>query len=196
MNLTQKNTKERIIDVALDFFTRKGFSGVSVREIVEKAGVSKPTLYYYFTNKEDLYLSLIRNSFLHFNEQLLAITALPADNLRDKLLDITSHYLDFCRKFPREIKLSLMSIYRTETSAPRVDMARFARPAIAAIADVIGRGIKRGEIKEADPVRLALQLLGMIHIQFLIALQQVDFPLPLSGAKELVETFLTGIESR
>jgi AcrR family transcriptional regulator len=33
---------------------KKGYTATSVRKIVEEAGVSKPSLYYYFGNKEEL----------------------------------------------------------------------------------------------------------------------------------------------
>ena len=41
----QKN-KERILIAAATLFANKGYAGTSVREIVEAAGVTKPTLYY------------------------------------------------------------------------------------------------------------------------------------------------------
>ena len=45
---------------ALQLFTQKGYASSSVREIVARAGVTKPVLYYYFRNKEDIYLCLIQ----------------------------------------------------------------------------------------------------------------------------------------
>jgi len=38
----------------IDLFSEKGYASTSVREIVEKAGVTKPVLYYYFKNKEGM----------------------------------------------------------------------------------------------------------------------------------------------
>ena len=49
----------RIMLEAARLFTRKGFAATSVREIVEAAGVTKPTLYYYFKSKDDLFLSIL-----------------------------------------------------------------------------------------------------------------------------------------
>ena len=44
------------LSAARELFARKGYSGTSVREIVAAADVTKPVLYYYFRNKEGLYL--------------------------------------------------------------------------------------------------------------------------------------------
>ena len=47
--------KERIINAALDEIASKGFKKASTNAIVEKAGISKGTLFYYFGSKEELF---------------------------------------------------------------------------------------------------------------------------------------------
>ena len=47
--------KERIINAALDEIASKGFKKASTNAIVEKAGISKGTLFYYFSSKEELF---------------------------------------------------------------------------------------------------------------------------------------------
>lgn len=48
------DNKERITRIATELFAYKGYNAVSVQEVCEKAKVTKPTLYYYFTNKKGL----------------------------------------------------------------------------------------------------------------------------------------------
>jgi AcrR family transcriptional regulator len=48
------DTRESLIKQAARLFAERGYDAVSVREIVEAAGVTKPALYYYFGNKEGL----------------------------------------------------------------------------------------------------------------------------------------------
>ncbi len=55
---TAVNTRERILDVALDLFTEQGFDGTSLRQIAEQLGVTKAALYYHFTSKDDILLAL------------------------------------------------------------------------------------------------------------------------------------------
>ena len=54
-----KATKNKILKVSEDLFSRKGFDGTSVNEIVKTAEVNKALVYYYFENKEGLLNSLI-----------------------------------------------------------------------------------------------------------------------------------------
>jgi AcrR family transcriptional regulator len=52
------STRERILDVALDLFTEKGYDSTSLREIAERVGVTKAALYYHFASKDDILMAL------------------------------------------------------------------------------------------------------------------------------------------
>jgi AcrR family transcriptional regulator len=52
------STRERILNVALDLFSDKGYDGTSLREIAEQLGVTKAALYYHFASKEDILMAL------------------------------------------------------------------------------------------------------------------------------------------
>ena len=51
--------REMIMRCAKTLFYAKGYDAVGVQEIVDKAGVTKPTLYYYFGSKYGLLKTLI-----------------------------------------------------------------------------------------------------------------------------------------
>ena len=48
------DTKKRILEVSLELFAKKGFDGVSVREIAKEVGVRESALYKHYKNKEDI----------------------------------------------------------------------------------------------------------------------------------------------
>src|SRR5580693_749892 len=52
------STRERILNVALELFTEKGFDGASLREIAERLGVTKAAIYYHFASKNDILIAL------------------------------------------------------------------------------------------------------------------------------------------
>lgn len=62
--ISDEGISEKLLSVAREMFARKGYDGTSVQEIVAAAGVTKPVLYYYFRNKEGLYLELLREPFV------------------------------------------------------------------------------------------------------------------------------------
>ena len=48
------STREKIIEVSLELFAKRGFSGVSVRDIASAVGVRESALYKHFKNKQDI----------------------------------------------------------------------------------------------------------------------------------------------
>ena len=60
IKLLESGTRERLLETASHLFAEKGYASTSVREIVARAGVSKPVLYYYFQSKEGLYYALLK----------------------------------------------------------------------------------------------------------------------------------------
>jgi len=54
VNNEEMTTKERIFEVALDLFAKKGYDAVSMREIAEAVGIKKASLYSHFASKDDL----------------------------------------------------------------------------------------------------------------------------------------------
>lgn len=189
-----KNTKILLMEAALQVFTEKGFAGASTREIVEICGVTKPTLYYHFNSKDNLYRSILEDIFKQFNREIARIAAeeLPP---RTKLLKVIRFYLNHCHESPREVKLILMAIYRSNPSLPDIDIGTVGRPTVELIANIIRDGEKFEVFKDGDPLQLSLQLIGMIHIQILLILN-AEGKLPLSRPEKILETFLEGIEGR
>ena len=52
--------KKQLLRVALDVFIEKGYYGTSTREIARRAGVSSGLLFHYFSNKDSIYLELVK----------------------------------------------------------------------------------------------------------------------------------------
>jgi AcrR family transcriptional regulator len=48
------STKYKIVDAALDLFSRKGYSAVSVRELTKAVGIKESSLYNHFKSKEEI----------------------------------------------------------------------------------------------------------------------------------------------
>ena len=55
-------TRQNILNAALDIFSEKNYSVVSVVEIAERAGVTKGAVYWHFNGKSDLVFKIIEES--------------------------------------------------------------------------------------------------------------------------------------
>jgi AcrR family transcriptional regulator len=69
-------TRDALIEAAMDLFAAKGYDGTAVHEITDAVDVSERTFFRYFTSKEDLVLSFVRDGMATFAD---ALSARPAD---------------------------------------------------------------------------------------------------------------------
>jgi TetR/AcrR family transcriptional regulator, transcriptional repressor for nem operon len=58
-----KDTRDHILQAAFGLFLQKSFKEVTMKEIVEKTGLSKGAFYHYFDSKEQVYLEIINQAF-------------------------------------------------------------------------------------------------------------------------------------
>lgn len=79
-----KNTRERILEKAAQLFAEKGVDKASVKEIAEAAGVTNPTLYYYFESKHELCKQVFSAERIHFTRKINEALSAPG-SLESKL---------------------------------------------------------------------------------------------------------------
>ncbi len=63
MNASAANTKEKILTIAHEMFSKDGFHGTSIRDISKEAGVNVSAVNYHFENKEKLYRETFQYSY-------------------------------------------------------------------------------------------------------------------------------------
>lgn len=73
------DNKQKILSIALELFARKGYDAVSTLEITQAAGITKPTMYYYFGSKEGLLSEVLSTHYTRFLEDLESASSLPED---------------------------------------------------------------------------------------------------------------------
>jgi AcrR family transcriptional regulator len=61
--VSRQNNRVHILETALKLFSEKGFEGTGVQDLAESAGVTKPTLYYFFKSKE----GILRGVWEHYS---------------------------------------------------------------------------------------------------------------------------------
>jgi AcrR family transcriptional regulator len=70
-------TREKILDVALELFVQYGYDKTSLRDIAERLGITKAALYYYFERKEDILMELHLRLHAMGSEVLDELEAVP-----------------------------------------------------------------------------------------------------------------------
>lgn len=140
-----------LIEAALELFVEKGFAATRAEEVAKRAGVSKGTLFLYFSSKEELFKAVVRKNlsgqFTEWNAMFDGFPGTTPEMLKfcmhswwerigsTKASGITKLMMSEAGNFPE-----LAEFYRAEV----------IRPGNLLIQRLIQRGIDRGEFRPMD----------------------------------------------
>jgi AcrR family transcriptional regulator len=185
-----KEGRQYIFESAAGVFTKKGYHKTTVEEIAAAIGVSKGTIYYYFKNKEELYLAIIREGIDLFHEQLAKAAQSPASP-HDKIKKLIRGHFIFCGKEKDLVFLFLKELGSIDFS--REILADMLAKCLKVYRDVIEEGIENGVFRPVNSEIITSALFGMLTITAFHYLSYArEIPLePVSTALE--DIFFKGI---
>ncbi|MCM1578790.1 MAG: TetR/AcrR family transcriptional regulator [Ruminococcus sp.] len=70
--MSDKDTRERLLNAAKAEFSKKGYSKASLRKICSDAGVTTGALYFFFKDKEDLFAQIVEPPLETLKETVLS----------------------------------------------------------------------------------------------------------------------------
>lgn len=153
----QSSTRERILDVARDLFTTRGYDAVSVRDIVSAARVNLGAVTYHFGSKEALYHASIESMAEPFGARIAELAAAPGpplDRIEHVVRGALAHLLDN----PGPPIILLRELAGDRPLPPPI--AALMRRNIGAVAAVIAEGQRDGSIRAGDPALLAVTVMS------------------------------------
>ncbi len=156
------NAKRRqVLSGARDVFLRQGFDGASMNEIAREAGVSKGTLYVYFSSKENLFAELVREERLSQSERVFTLN--EDDHDVGAVLNRLGVSLVEHAGQPSSIALVRMVI-AAAAKFPEIGIAFYETgPAfgIARLSRYLAKQAEAGVLELPDPERAASQFLDL-----------------------------------
>jgi AcrR family transcriptional regulator len=189
------NQEQRILEVAKELFTQRGFSNVAIRDICRAADVTPPTVYYYFKNKEALFDAVVRKSvgMAEFIARL-SDACEKAMESKSQIQAFTRSYLAYFPKDHLNVGLYLRHSTEELDSVGRKTLAADLARIQSVLSAIIQKGIAAGEFRETDPSMAAECLLGMMN-RFVF--QQIHFRRsykPSEAASYLSDFFLLAMK--
>jgi AcrR family transcriptional regulator len=156
MKNSSNENEERILQEGWQLFQQKGFRGVSTDELCAHCSITKPTLYYYFKDKETLFVRILTRELqkLHaglasdgsFIERLRAFSQVLLQHFQTGYA-VLVHDREHIKK--EENRNLLQDTFHNELLGPMIQLMQ--------------TGIDEGTLRNGDPEVLTLIYLGLIN---------------------------------
>jgi AcrR family transcriptional regulator len=154
-----EGTRQNIIEIASEEFALNGLSGARIDEIAARTRSSKRMIYYYFGDKEGLYLSALENAYrtVREGESKLDVGGLPPLEALRRLVEFTFDHHHKHEAFIRMVMIE--NIHHGEYLEKSKAIRGLNVTAINTIETVYARGVKEGLFREGlDPLELHWQI--------------------------------------
>ena len=181
-NLEHENA-ERILKEGWQLFQQKGYRGVTLDELCLRCGLTKPTLYYYFHDKENLFIAVLRYKLRGFHE-----TIEQPGTLTERLERIATHVRE-------SFETEYTALLRDREHLKKPENLRAIRDAFHSelfgpLIALMQSGLQQGELQGGSAETLALIFLGTLN-NFINKAQELQMSSP-ELAKMLTRHFLYG----
>jgi AcrR family transcriptional regulator len=158
------DTRERVLQVAVQLFAARGYHATGVAEIGEAAGLQRGALYYHIGSKEELLLVVLRRHVedsLEVEERILASDLDPATKLRELL----RHHVQVAVERSAEAAIYMRDV--GALSGARARELQALRERVEQIwTQIIAEGEAAGVFRASDPV-IVNGLLGFANFVFM-----------------------------
>ena len=160
-DLIVQDSKQAILDAAQEILARGGYAGLSMRELSRQSGLAKSTLYHYFQDKHQIYLSVLERDLLFHETELHAAAGIDGDPIA-RLTNVVYAYFDLLNNHG---SVALNALRRVgELDRQLVDLFQTHRERITQpVADILNQGIAGGQFRAMDTELATWSLFAMMN---------------------------------
>lgn len=153
------NSRERIVEVAMQEFSAKGLTGARVDDIAEQAGTSKRMIYYHFGGKEDLFLAVLERAYAGIRESEASVDVETMDPV-EALTVVIGLSFDHHQKDESFVRLAMSeNIHHAEHLKTIASIAPSNRKIIDLLQGILDRGEKAGVFRPGiSPLQLHMSI--------------------------------------
>jgi AcrR family transcriptional regulator len=161
----EPEARERLLAAATGLFAERGYPATSVQEIVGRAGVSKPVLYYHFQNKAGIFKAILDRA-ARMQEDLLAHVMEAPGTALDRFILLYRSIYEGVAEYPDLFRLIHNLLFGPPAAAPSYDFMGFHRRMMDAIGKIYAEGVSRGEVIKARSDEAAMLVTGLLDLCF------------------------------
>ena len=166
-----KDTREKILALALDKFSQNGYAGTNIRELTESLGLVKSSLYRHFESKEDIWNALLDEMVAYYDARFGSAEHLPpVPESPEALVALTMGLVDFTVHDERVVKVrKLLTIEQfRDDRARNLATRHFLTGLRDMFTPLFGAMMDKGLLRRDDPAMLAFAytapISALIHL--------------------------------
>jgi AcrR family transcriptional regulator len=155
-------TANRIVEAAVQLFSRQGFAASSTHEIARLAGVSEVTVFRHFPRKRDLFWAATESRLRRLRiSKELRVRLENDENPRTALPGIVAVLVETLHHQPETIRLLYLSLFELDHGADRI-LRKHLVPLFQPLREYFARCVSKGLIRDVEPGITALGLAALI----------------------------------
>lgn len=187
---TPDTTRARILTEAARLFVASGYHGVSMREVAEAVGVTKPALYHHYEDKEALFLAMLEGTLAGLSR--LVTHAGTQAGVRAQLETLVAGLLASAPE--QRVGLQLAGELRHVSPGRRAAFeTEYRRVWMGGLTGLIEDAAARGELRgDLPPAMLTRALLALMY-PLVMGAPPTD---PQATARALLSVYLDGATAR
>ncbi|MEE9912361.1 MAG: TetR/AcrR family transcriptional regulator [Deltaproteobacteria bacterium] len=185
--------RQRILDAALELFAQKGYATTTIREIVDTVGITAPSLYYYFGNKEGLYMELMQTHCAQIDHALTLHTH-TAEGAKHRLKDLVDKIFQHVVADKNFFRLMFTIYYGPSQSAPYCDFISYHVKFHAAIKKIIEEGIAAKEFQSGNPGHMTWVIRGVVQLAMEEQIKDDREKIDRQGLQKILDLILARFE--
>lgn len=186
-------TRDLVLTTAAQLFLDRGYPMVSIDDIAKDCGVTKATVYYYFSSKAKLFTEAMIQMMNRINERIQTILSSP-ESLRDRLRSVTRAHLTATFQINLD---TFMQGTRETLSADQIQNMQEAEERMhKGVEQAFQDAMKQEEIPKMNPTFAAHSYLSLLEVgNYRDKYNQPIFPTVEETAEHIVQFFWSGLFS-
>jgi outer membrane protein TolC/DNA-binding transcriptional regulator YbjK len=187
-------TRQRIIETAAEMMAEKGPDAVSMREISAQLKITKPVLYYYFKDKNELIKAAFTEGSKHFAEMMEVISK-PGLTMEQRLTTIFTNHLEHIKRYPNLPKCAMKIMSSPEHSILHTMAMEIKRRNRVALMETLKNSSKKEGISRAD-MDLVVHMISAVISYFMIDAKEIGTAkIPAALPARLAHMITRGVRS-
>lgn len=158
-----QESKEKLIQTAIDLFSTRGFRGTSIRDIAQAMGMSISNIYHYFGNKEGLLLAVLEQSTKHLVERLREVAGKEPDPL-DRFKELVMTHMQLSGFYKKEARIFFLDEEHLSKEGAAINR-RIQREILEIYRNQLQSLQTAGYLKDRKFTVMAFHILGVINWQ-------------------------------